>query len=103
MMLKNIVMAKNTSFVLGDHFEIFIRKLIKSGRFTSSSEVVRAALRLLEQEEQQLKTLRDALVAGEQSGKPKTFDNEAFKRKMHRKYVKSDAEDKPVTVRRARS
>ena len=47
---------------------------------------------MLEQEEQQLKALRDSLVAGEQSGKPKAFDNEAFKRKMHRKYVKSDTQ-----------
>lgn len=84
-------MAKNTSIVLGDHFEVFIKKQIQSGRYTSVSEVVRAALRLLEEEHKQLHALRKALVAGEKSGSIDSFDNMAFKKKMYRKYVKGDA------------
>ena len=44
-------MAKNTSILLGEYFDNFINSQIKTGRFSSASEVVRAALRLFEQEE----------------------------------------------------
>ena len=81
-------MSKNTSIALGDHFETFIRKQLKTGRFATASEVVRAGLRLLEQEEQHLKILREALIAGEESGKAKLFDNEALKKRMRKKYLK---------------
>ncbi|UFP96951.1 type II toxin-antitoxin system ParD family antitoxin [Gloeobacter morelensis] len=37
-----------SSYAIGDHFEQFIRRQIESGRYTSASEVVREALRLLE-------------------------------------------------------
>ena len=46
-----------TSVALGDHFEEFIRKQLASGRFNNVSEVVRAGLRLLE-EEQKLREIR---------------------------------------------
>lgn len=61
-------MARNTSVSLGDHFEEFIGAQIKSGRYGSASEVVRAGLRLLESTEGKLEVLRNALIAGEQSG-----------------------------------
>lgn len=61
-------MAKNTSITLGDHFDKFITNQIDSGRFGSASEVVRAALRLLEDSEIKLQALRGMLDEGEQSG-----------------------------------
>jgi len=61
-------MAKNTSITLGDHFDGFITGQIKSGRFGSASEVVRAGLRLLENTEMKLETLRQMLSDGERSG-----------------------------------
>ncbi|MCU7553787.1 MULTISPECIES: type II toxin-antitoxin system ParD family antitoxin [Alteromonas] len=61
-------MAKNTSITLGDHFDGFIASQIQTGRYGSASEVIRSALRLLETQETKLNTLRQLLVAGEESG-----------------------------------
>jgi len=60
-------MSKNTSFTLGDHFDSFISEQLKKGRYASTSEVIRAALRLLEKEETKLATLRRMLEEGEAS------------------------------------
>ena len=80
-------MAKNTSVIVGDHFAGFIEGQIGAGRFASASEVVRAGLRLLEEHEAGLRTLQKALIAGEESGEPQAFDNEAFLAKMHAKHA----------------
>ena len=61
-------MAKNTSITLGDHFDGFITNQIQSGRYSSASEVIRSALRLLETQETKMNTLRQLLVEGEESG-----------------------------------
>jgi len=61
-------MGRNTSITLGDHFDEFITRQVGDGRFGSASEVVRAGLRLLEENETKLQVLRDALNEGEQSG-----------------------------------
>ena len=61
-------MAKNTSISLGEHFDGFIAHQLESGRYGSASEVVRAALRLLENSESKLDALRRMLNEGEQSG-----------------------------------
>ena len=72
-------MAKNTSISLGDHFAGFIDTQVRSGRYGSASDVVRAGLRLLEEHEAMVKALQDALIAGEQSGAPQPVDFNAFK------------------------
>lgn len=61
-----------SSYAIGNHFESFIRQQIESGRYASASEVVRDALRLLEERQElrvtQLKNLRERLQEGIDSG-----------------------------------
>ena len=80
------VMKKNTSIILGDHFDQFVQGEIKSGRYSSASEVMRSGLRLLEVEKQKIKAINKALTIGEESGKPQAFDNEKFKMRMQKKF-----------------
>ena len=61
-------MQKNTSVTIGPHYEKFIAKQIEIGRYSSASEAIRAGLRLLEERELKLHTLRQALKEGEESG-----------------------------------
>ena len=61
-------MGKNTSVALGEHFEGFINEQLKTGRYRSASEVIRASLRLLEEHERRVTLVRQALIDGEQSG-----------------------------------
>lgn len=82
-------MAKNTSILLGEYFEKFINAQVESGRFNSASEVIRAALRLMEDEEKQKKTLNKELTKGEKSGFVKRFDRKSFVEKLHAKHLKS--------------
>ncbi|MBK8633313.1 MAG: type II toxin-antitoxin system ParD family antitoxin [Saprospiraceae bacterium] len=67
-------MAKNTSVTLGDHFEQLIEKSIQSGRYASASEVIRAGLRMVDEREQKIALLKEAIEAGENSGYVKDFD-----------------------------
>ena len=61
-------MPRTTSLTIGTQLEDFIGKLIESGRYGTTSEVVRSALRLLERQENQTAALRSAVEAGELSG-----------------------------------
>lgn len=53
------------SIVIGEYFDGFIESQIASGRFNNASEVVRAALRLLENEEAKLAELRALIAEGD--------------------------------------
>lgn len=83
-------MAKNTSIILGNHFDAFIKSEIESGRYASASEIIRSGLRLLEDNKNKIDMLNDALLKGEESGTAMPFDNEQFKNRMREK-IKVDA------------
>ena len=80
-------MAKNTSVLLGEHFEKFISKEVSSGKYGSASEVVRTALRMLESEEEKKSVLLKALVQGERSKRIENFDPKAHLVKLHKKHL----------------
>lgn len=67
-------MGRNTSISLGNHFESFIENSVNDGRFNNASEVVRAGLRLLEEEENKIIALRKAINDGIESGRSINFD-----------------------------
>jgi antitoxin ParD1/3/4 len=71
-------MPTNTSISLDDHFADFLAREVATGRYRSASEVVRAGLRLPEDQETAMSALRAALAAGEASGAPEAFDFDAF-------------------------
>ena len=71
---------------MGDYFDNFINRQMESGRYSSASEVVRAALRLLEQEENQTSELINELKKGEESGLALKFDRRKFIKNIHDKH-----------------
>ena len=80
-------MAKNTSILLGDYFNNFINQQVKSGKYSSVSEVVRSALRILEYEETKKDELIKELKKGEKSGFIKDFDRTSFLNKLHQEHL----------------
>ena len=80
-------MKKNTSISLGNHLESFISSTVESGRYSSASEVVRSALRLLEAEEKKESALIQALEIGEQSGFVENFDPKQNLNVLHRQHT----------------
>lgn len=77
-------MGRNTSISLGDHFESFIDHSINDGRFSNASEVIRAGLRLLEDEENRVIALRKAINKGLRSGRALDFNS-----KKHLEFLKA--------------
>jgi antitoxin ParD1/3/4 len=67
-------MSKNTSISLGNYFEQFVQSSIQKGRFKNTSEVIRAGLRLLEEEENKAAALKNAIQEGIDSGIAHDFD-----------------------------
>ena len=66
-------MNKYTSISLGDYFDQFVQSSISQGRFKNVSEVIRAGLRLLE-EESKVIALKNAIQEGIDSGIAHDFD-----------------------------
>jgi antitoxin ParD1/3/4 len=65
---------KNTSVSLGNYFEQFVQTQISVGRYKNVSEVIRAGLRLLENEESKVIALKNAIQTGLNSPRSENFD-----------------------------
>ena len=85
--LKLIHNGKNTSILLGDYFESFVNEKISSGKYSSVSEVIRNALRLMESEENKTKILINELKIGEKSGMVKDFEKNENLKRIHAKHL----------------
>ncbi len=67
-------MGRNTSVSLGDYFEEFVDNSVNEGRYKNASEVIRAGLRLLEDEENKTQALKSEIQDGLNSGIAKNFN-----------------------------
>jgi antitoxin ParD1/3/4 len=76
--------AKNTSFILGNHFDAFVASQVAAGRYQNAADVIRSGLRLLEERETRLRALHHALIDGEQSGVAGPLDMEQIKRQARK-------------------
>ncbi len=77
-------MNRNTSISLGSYFDRFVQGRITTGRYNNASEVFRAALRLLEEEENKIIAMKESIQEGIDSGIANNF-----KPDKHLKMLKS--------------
>lgn len=75
-------MARTVTVTLGPHYEDFIQASIAGGKYNNVSEVVRAALRHLEEDEARLAAFCSAIDEGDASPDVADFDEEVFIREM---------------------
>ena len=78
-------MSRNTSISIGNYFDNFIKNRISAGRFKNASEVVRAGLRLLEEEETRIIALKEAIQEGIESGIAYDFNPESHLERLKAK------------------
>jgi antitoxin ParD1/3/4 len=78
-------MSRNTSISLGNYFDRFVKSRLTTGRYKNASEVVRAGLRLLEEEENKITALRNAIQEGIESGIVHDFNPEAHLKELKTK------------------
>lgn len=83
-------MGKNTSISLGDYFEDFVGNQVSKGRYKNVSEVIRAGLRLLEDEESKVVALRKAIQEGIDSGIDHDFDPKENLKELRAKIEKAE-------------
>lgn len=77
-----MTMARTVTVSLGQHFEAFIQESIAKGKYNNVSEVIRAALRRLEEEEARISAFCSAIDDGDASPDVVNFDEESFVEEM---------------------
>ncbi len=71
-----------TSFTLGEHWEVFMKNQIASGKYGSASELVRDGLRLLERRETKIAALQKAITEGFESGIAENFSMDELQNEL---------------------
>jgi len=82
-------MRNNTSVSLGNYYENFVENKIEEGRYKNASEVIRAGLRLLEDEENKILALKNAIQKGLNSSIVENFDFDEHLTKLKSKKRKN--------------
>ena len=82
-------MSKNTSISLGNYFDKFVSSQVSAGRYKNVSEVIRAGLRLLENEESKVIVLRNAIQEGIDSGIAHDYDPEKHLQELKARHKKN--------------
>jgi len=80
---------KNTSISLGNYFDQFVQAQVSAGRYKNVSEVIRAGLRLLENEENKVIALRNAIEEGLNSPLVKDFDFDENLKRLNEEKIKN--------------
>lgn len=78
-------MAQNTSISLGNYFDNFVKSKVNKGRYKNVSEVIRAGLRLLEEHENKVQILKDAIQEGVDCGIAQDFNPDKFLQELKSK------------------
>lgn len=69
-----------------DQQDSWIKAQISAGQFTNDSEYIRDLIRRDQATQIEIEAIRAALVEGEQSGEPKSFNAVQFKQEMKAKH-----------------
>jgi len=80
---------KHTTITLSENELAFIDAQITAGKFENESDVMREALRILEERSEKDERLLNALQEGEASGFDENFDPKAFKALLHKTIAQS--------------
>ena len=86
---KNSNEMKNTSISLGNYFDQFVQTQVSAGRYKNVSEVIRAGLRLLENEESKVLAIKNAIQEGINSGIAHDFDPDKHLQELKAKRKKN--------------
>jgi antitoxin ParD1/3/4 len=81
---------RNTSISLGNYFDQFVSSQVSAGRYKNVSEVIRAGLRLLEDEESKILSLRKAIHDGIDSGIAHDFDPEQHLQELKARRIRNN-------------
>jgi antitoxin ParD1/3/4 len=72
----------NKTITLTDKQDEWIKAQIDAGRYIDDSEYIRDLIRREQERSTEIEAIRAALIEGENSGEPKSFDATAFKERM---------------------
>jgi antitoxin ParD1/3/4 len=74
------------TITLTEQQDAWIAAQIAAGHYTNDSEAIRDLIRREQERSAQVEALRQALIEGEASGEPRSFDVAAFKRRMSQRH-----------------
>ena len=74
------------TITLTEQQDAWIATQIAAGHYTNDSEAIRDLIRREQERSFEIETIRQALIEGEQSGEPESFDFAAFRQRKTAQY-----------------